>query len=88
MATLGLKEMGKFLWEGRENGGERNGHWVDILRYLFPLYSLIGPEAGAICFEIRISRKKNKELLWKIPSKMYGSYIIMEKKQKHFLFCQ
>ena len=22
MATLGLKEMGKFLWEGRERGGE------------------------------------------------------------------
>ena len=39
MATLGLKEMGKFLWEGRENEGERNGHWIDILRYLFPLYS-------------------------------------------------
>ena len=26
MATYGLKEMGKFLWEGREYGGERNGH--------------------------------------------------------------
>ena len=25
MATLGLKEMGKFLWEGRENEGEREG---------------------------------------------------------------
>jgi hypothetical protein len=25
MATLGLKEMGKFLWEVRENGGEREG---------------------------------------------------------------
>ena len=23
MATLGLKEMGKFLWEGREKGGKR-----------------------------------------------------------------
>ena len=34
MATLGLKEMGKFLWEGREYGGERNGHWIDILTYL------------------------------------------------------
>ena len=31
MATLGLKEMGKFLWEGREYGGERNGHWIEIL---------------------------------------------------------
>ena len=27
---------GKFLWEGREYGGERNGHWIDILRYLYP----------------------------------------------------
>ena len=44
MATLGLKEMGKFLWEGRENGGERNGHWIDILTYLFPLISLTGPD--------------------------------------------
>ena len=25
MATLGLKEMGKFLWEDRENEGEREG---------------------------------------------------------------
>jgi hypothetical protein len=23
MATLGLKEMGKLLWEGREKGGKR-----------------------------------------------------------------
>ena len=38
-ATLGLKEMGKFLWEGRENG-----HWIDILRYLFPLISLTCPD--------------------------------------------
>ena len=44
MATLGLKEMGKFLWEGRENGGERNGHWIDILIYLFPLISVTGPD--------------------------------------------
>ena len=35
MATLSLKEMGKFLWEERKNGGERNGHWIDILRYYF-----------------------------------------------------
>ena len=44
MATLGLKEMGKFLWESREYGGERNGHWIDILRYLFPLISITGPD--------------------------------------------
>jgi hypothetical protein len=25
MATYGLKEMGKFLWEDRENGRERKG---------------------------------------------------------------
>jgi hypothetical protein len=42
MVTLGLKEMGKFLLEGRENGGERNGHCIDILRYLFPPISLTG----------------------------------------------
>ena len=24
MATLGLKKMGKFLWEGREKGGEKD----------------------------------------------------------------
>ena len=26
-------------------------------------------EATEICFEIRIPKKKNKELLWKVPSK-------------------
>ena len=35
-------------------------------------------EAGAICFEIRIPRKKNKELLRKVPSKIYGSYFIIK----------
>ena len=44
MATLGLKEMEKFLWEGREYGGKRNGYWIDILRYLFPLISITGPD--------------------------------------------
>ena len=44
MATLGLKEMGKFLWEGREYGGERNGHWIEILIYLFPLLSITSPD--------------------------------------------
>ena len=44
MATLGLKEMGKFLLEGKEYGGERNGHWIDIFIYLFPLISLTGPD--------------------------------------------
>ena len=36
-------------------------------------------EAGAICFEFRVSRKKNKKIFWKVPSKIYGSYFIMEK---------
>ena len=43
MATLGLKEMGKFLWEDREYGGEGNGHWIEILKYLFPLISITSP---------------------------------------------
>ena len=42
-------------------------------------------EAGAICFEIRIPRKKNKEFLRKVPSKIYGSYFIMEKNKNIFL---
>ena len=43
-------------------------------------------DAGSICFEIRTPRKNNKEILRKFPSKIYGSYSIMEKKQKYFLF--
>ena len=41
-------------------------------------------EAGAICFEIRIPKKKNKTLLKKVPSKIYGSYFIMEKTKTFF----
>ena len=41
-------------------------------------------EAGAICFEIRIPRKKNKELLQKVPSKIYGSSLIMERNKNIF----
>ena len=43
MATLGLKEMAKFLWEGREYEGERNGHWIEILKYSFPLIAITSP---------------------------------------------
>ena len=43
-------------------------------------------EAGAICFEIRIPSKKNKYLLRKVPSKIYGSYFIMEKNKNIFWF--
>ena len=45
-------------------------------------------ETDAICFEIRIPKEKNKELLRKIPSNNYESYCIIEKKQKHFFVCQ
>ena len=41
-------------------------------------------EAGAICFEFRVSRKKNKKIFWKVPSKIYGSYFIMEKTKTFF----
>ena len=41
-------------------------------------------EATTICFEIRIPKKKNKELLQKVPSKIYGSYFIMEKTKTFF----
>ena len=44
MVTLGLKEMGKFLWEGREYGGERYGHSIEIIIYLFPLISITSPD--------------------------------------------
>ena len=36
-------------------------------------------ETGSICFEVRTPRKKNKELLRKNLSKIYGSNFIMEK---------
>ena len=37
-------------------------------------------EASAICFEIRIPKKKNKELLRKVPSKMYEVILLWKKK--------
>merc|ERR1712008_493762 len=43
-------------------------------------------EATAICFEIRIPKKKNKELLRKVPSKIHGSNFIMEKTKNKFWF--
>ena len=42
--SYSLKEMGKFFWEGREYGGKRNGHWIDIPIYLFPLISITEPD--------------------------------------------
>ena len=41
-------------------------------------------EATAIFFEIRIPKKKNKKILRKVPSKIYGSNFIMEKKKKNW----
>ena len=43
-------------------------------------------EATAICFEKRIPRKKNKKLLRRVPSKIYGSNFIMEKNEKKIWF--
>ena len=33
MATLGLKEMGKFLWEGREKGGKSRKKDKEITKF-------------------------------------------------------
>jgi hypothetical protein len=43
-------------------------------------------EASAICFEIRIPKKKNKEVLLKVPSKNY-EVILLWKKTKKKLVC-
>jgi hypothetical protein len=43
-------------------------------------------EATAICFEIRIPKKKNKEFFRKFPSNIYGSNFIMEKNEKKIWF--
>ena len=43
-------------------------------------------EAGAICFESRVQRKKNKEIFCKVPSKIYESNFIMEKNKNIFWF--
>ena len=39
---------------------------------IFILNGKENKEASAICFEIRIPKKKNKELLRKVPSKIWG----------------
>ena len=43
-------------------------------------------KATAISLEIRILKKKNKELLRKVPSKMYESNFIMERNKKRIWF--
>ena len=41
-------------------------------------------EASAICFEIKIPKKKNKELLQKVPSKISEVIFFMEKTKNFF----
>ena len=43
-------------------------------------------EASAICFEIMIPKKKNEEILQKVPSKIY-EVILLWKKTKKKLVC-
>jgi hypothetical protein len=56
--------------------------WNDVLI----LNEKENKEATAICFEIRIPKKKNKEFLWKVPSKIYGSNFFMENNKNIFWF--
>ena len=44
-------------------------------------------EATAICFYLMIPKEKSKELLRKVPSKIYESKFIMEKNEKKNLVC-
>ena len=39
-------------------------------------------EASAICFEIRILKKNNEELLRKVPSKIYEVILLWKKMKK------
>ena len=39
-------------------------------------------QASAICFEIMIPKKKNKELLRKVPSKIYEVILLWKKTKK------
>ena len=39
-------------------------------------------EASAICFEIRIPKKRNEELLRKVPSKIYEEILLWKKTKK------
>ena len=43
-------------------------------------------EASAICFEIRILRKNNEELLLKVPSKIYEVILLWKKTKKKIWF--
>ena len=41
-------------------------------------------EASAVCFEVRIPKKKNEELLRKVPSKIYEIISLWKKTKKRF----
>ena len=41
-------------------------------------------EVSAICFEIRILKKKNEELFRKVPSKIYEIISLWKKAKKNF----
>ena len=43
-------------------------------------------EASTICFEIRILKKKNKELFRKVPSKINEVILLWKKNEKKFWF--
>ena len=56
---------------------------IFLLNGVLILNGKVNKEAGAIFFEIRIPRKKNKKLLQKVPSR---SNFIMEKNKNIFSF--
>ena len=43
-------------------------------------------EASAMCFEIRIPKKNNKELLRKVPAKIYKVILLWKITKKKFWF--
>ena len=52
--------------------------WNDVLI----LNGKENKEASAICFEIRIPKKNNEELLRKVPSKIYEVILLWKKMKK------
>ena len=54
--------------------------WNDVLI----LNGKENKEASAICFEIRIPKKNNEELLRKVPSKIYEVISLWKKTKKKF----
>ena len=66
----------------KDYGTVRNIFWNGVLI----LNEKDNKEACATCFEIRIPRKKNNKLLWKVPSKNFGNNFTMEKNKKVFRF--